>query len=198
LNYSLLCVTLCVHVISKKQNKMKKYIFLFLMAAACGIVACNPKSESNMATTSGGGSIVALPYVASYTTDFNNNVSDSDLLTVLNSYKYWEQGDMKALRTTMGDSMSAVMSDGTVLKGLADSVLGVWSKYRDSLSSVKINMVVWLKNHSIKDSIDWVNVWYIETDTFKNGKVDSAEYEDDNAIRNGKITYLSSHKRPIK
>lgn len=174
---------------------MKKYILSTFIIACC-MVACNQKEESKAITTAT--STVALPYTASYTTDFNNNVSDSDLLTVLNSYKYWEQGDMKALRTTMGDSMVADMSDGTVLKGLADSVLSVWSKYRDSLSSVKINVQVWLKNHSIKDSTNWVNVWYIETDTFKNGKIDSAQYEDDNVIKNGKIAYLSSHKRPIK
>jgi len=176
---------------------MKKHVFLILVTATCWMVACNPKSESKMNTASGGASTVGLPYAASYTTEFNNNISDSDLLTVLNSYKYWEQGDMKALRTTMGDSMRAEMSDGTVLKGSADTVLGVWSKYRDSISSVKINMEVWLKNHSLKDSANWVNVWYIETDTYKNGRVDSAEYEDDNAVKNGKITYLSTHKKTI-
>src|ERR1019366_2266328 len=135
---------------------MKKYILLFI--TLCGwIVACNPKSDTSATTaTTAAASTVTLPYTATYSTDFNNNVSDSDLLTVLNSYKYWEQGDMKALRTTMGDSMYAYMSDGYQFKGLADSIMPIWSKYRDSLSSVKITMEVWLKNHSVKDSADWV------------------------------------------
>ena len=177
---------------------MKKYILPFIVTCCC-IVACNPKDETKeTAATTTTGSSVALPYTAGYSTDFNNNVSDSDLLTVLNSYKYWEEGDMKALRTTMGDSMSVNMSDGYHFSGLADSVMGVWSKYRDSLSSVKIDMGVWLKNHSVKDSSNFINVWYKEIDTFKSGKVDSANYEDDNLIKNGKIIWLSSHKQKLK
>lgn len=174
---------------------MKKYILL-LIATCCCIVACNPKDETKATTATV--STVALPYVASYSTDFNNNVSDSELLTALNSYKYWEQGDMKALRTTMGDSMYADMADGFKFKGLADSLMPVWSKYRDSLSSVKITMDVWLKNHSVKDSMNYINVWYKEIDTFKNGKVDSAYYEDDNGMKNGKIIWYSQHKQVLK
>jgi hypothetical protein len=177
---------------------MKKYILLFVTTCGC-VIACNPKSDTSTTTTSAASaSTVTLPYKASYGTEFTNNVSDSDLLTVLNSYKDWEQGDMKALRTTMGDSMYADMSDGYHFKGLADSVMGIWGKYRDSLSSVKIDMGVWLKNHSVKDSADYINVWYKEIDTFKSGKVDSANFEDDNGMKNGKIIWLSSHKQKLK
>lgn len=90
------------------------------------------------------------------------------------------------------------MSDGYHLSGLTDSVMSIWGKYRDSLSSVKISMEVWLKNHSLKDSSNFINVWYKEVDTFKSGRVDSANYEDDNLIKNGKIIWLSSHKQKIK
>jgi hypothetical protein len=173
---------------------MKKYIFLLMTTCGC-MVACNPKSDTSTTAAATTASTVTLPYTAAYTTEFNNDVSDSDLLTVLNSYKYWEQGDMKALRTTMGDSMYADMSDGFHFAGLADSVMGVWGKYRDSLSSVKITVGVWLKNHAIKDSSNFVNVWYTEVDKFKDGKVDSADYEDDNLLKNGKIIWLSSHKQ---
>ena len=177
---------------------MKKYILLFITTCGC-FVACNPKSDSNTTTAPATtASTISLPYTAMYTTEFNNNVSDSDLLTVLNSYKYWEQGDMKALRTTMGDSMYADMADGYHFKGLADSIMRVWGKYRDSLSSVKITMDVWLKNHSVKDSANYINVWYKEIDTFKNGKVDSANYEDDNGMKDGKIIWLNSHKQKLK
>lgn len=174
---------------------MKKYILLLFITCCC-IVACNTKDETK--ATAATASTVTLPFVASYSTDFNNNVSDSELLTALNSYKYWEQGDMKALRTTLGDSMSAYMADGFKFKGLADSLMPVWGKYRDSLSSVKITMDVWLKNHSVKDSMNYINVWYKEIDTFKNGKVDSAYYEDDNGMKNGKIVWFSNHKQVLK
>ena len=73
-----------------------------------------------------------------------------------------------------------------------------WKTMRDSLSSVKITMDVWLKNHSLKDGYDYINVWYKEIDTYKSGKVDSANYEDDNGIKNGKIIWFSSHKQRLK
>jgi hypothetical protein len=177
---------------------MKKYIFLLLMAAICGIVACNPKSESNMATASGGGSTIALPYVANYSTDFNNNVSDSDLLTTLNSYKAWENGDMKALRATLADTTAAYLADGFKFSGSADSLIKFFGETRDSLSSVNIKMDVWLKNHSVKDSINYINVWYKEIDTYKNGKIDSTYYEDDNGMKGGKIIWYSQHKQVLK
>ncbi len=81
--------------------------------------------------------------------------------------------------------------------GLTDSLMNDWTKTRDSLSSVVIRMDVWLKNHSVKDSADYINVWYKEIDTYKSGKVDSANYEDDNAIKDGKIIWYSSHKQKL-
>jgi len=183
-------------IVTKTNNiKMKKYILIFLTSAYC-IVSCAPKDETKTDAVKTSSSI-KLPYEARYGTEFTNNVSDSDLLVVLNSYKYWETSDYAALRTTMGDSMYANMSDGLKFQGLTDSLMGIWKKYGDSLSSIKIDMGVWLKNHSVKDSIDYINVWYKETDTFKSGRVDSGNFEDDNAVKNGKIIWLSSHKQKL-
>lgn len=157
------------------------------------VVGCQTKEGSQSSSGK-----IQLPYTASYTTEFNNNVSDSDLLTVLNSYKAWETGDLTALRATMGDSMYVDAADGFKFAGLTDSLMKNWQISRDSLSSVKITMDVWLKNHSLKDSGDFVNVWYKEIDTYKTGKVDSANYEDDNGLKNGKIIWYSSHKQRLK
>lgn len=171
---------------------MKKYILSILVLTVL-IVACNNKEETK--TTA---STIKLPYEAGYATDFTNNVSDSDLLLTLNSYKYWETGDLKALRTTMGDSVSVNDASGFKFHGLSDSLMKTWTVSRDSFSSVVIKMDVWLKNHAVKDSSDFINVWYKEIDTYKTGKVDSAYYEDDNGLKNGKIVWFSSHKQHLK
>jgi hypothetical protein len=172
---------------------MKKIIFaLFTLSVA--FIACNSKDTKTSSTASS----IKLPYEANYTTDFTNDVSDSDLLTVLNSYKYWEAGDLKGLRSTLGDSMYVNGNDGFEFKGLSDTLMKTWQTFRDSLSSVKISMDVWLKNHSVKDSADYVNVWYKEIDTYKIGKVDSANYEDVNRVKNGKLYWFSQYKQKIK
>lgn len=170
---------------------MKKIFIGFIALSA--IVSCNNKEEAK--TTSA--STIDLPFKAGYTTEFNNNVSDSNLLLALNTYKYWAAGDMNGLRSTMGDSMSVNGGDGFTFSGRTDSLMPKWKTARDSMSSVVITMDVWLKNHALKDSMDYINVWYKEIDTYKNGKVDSANYEDDNAIKNGKIVWYSSHKQPL-
>ena len=174
---------------------MKKIIFgVFTLIAF--LIACTAKKEE--AKTSSTASSVKLPYEAMYTTDFTNNVSDSDLLMVMNSYKYWETGDLAALRTTMGDSMSVDGSDGFKFNGLTDSLMKPWQTSRDSMSSIVIKMDVWLKNHSVKDSMDYINVWYKEIDTYKTGRVDSANYSDVNGLKNGKVVWFSSFKQKLK
>ena len=172
-------------------------IFVFI-AFVFVFISCQNKEDKddNKMTTSS--SNIQLPYTAGYDNNFNNNVSDSDLLLVLNSYKYWESGDMNALRSTMGDSVAVDAADGFKFAGLTDSLMPTWKKMRDSLSSVKITVDVWLKNHSIKHNTNFINVWYKEIDTYKTGKVDSASYEDDNMVKNGKIIWYSSHKQHLK
>jgi hypothetical protein len=172
---------------------MKKYILIFLLAAYA--VSCNTK-DNNKATTSS--STIKLPYEATYATNFTNDVPDSTLLLALNSYKYWENNDMKGLRSTMGDSIYVNAADGFKFKGMADSMIKIWTGIRDSMVSVKITMDVWLKNHSVKDSTYYINAWYKEFDTYKRGRVDSAYYEDDNGFKNGKIIWYSSHKQILK
>ena len=98
----------------------------------------------------------------------------------------------------MGDSMSVNGADGFKFHGLSDSLMKTWTVSRDSLISVVIKMDVWLKSHAVKDSMDYINVWYKEIDTYKTGKVDAANYEDDNGLKNGKIVWFSSHKQHLK
>lgn len=180
-----------------------KQVFIVLFSLALFLSACDTKKEEakkeeTKAAESTGTSSLNLPYKADYTTEFTNNVSDADLLTVLNSYKYWENGDMASLRATMGDSMRVNGADGFKFNGITDSLMKVWTLHRDSIRSVVITMDVWLKNHAVVDSMDYINVWYKEIDTYKSGKVDSAYYSDINALRNGKIVWYASYRQNLK
>lgn len=180
------------HFFITKTSNMKKIFFcLFILPVV--FTACTGKTEATTASSS-----IKLPYEVVYTTDFNDNISDSDLLLVLNSYKAWEGNDMNALRATMGDSMRVDESDGFTFNGLSDSLMNRWTPARDSLSSVSITMDVWRKNHSVKDSADYITVWYKEIDTHKSGVIDSANYADVNQVKNGKIVWYSQFKQKMK
>jgi ketosteroid isomerase-like protein len=174
---------------------MKK-IALFMLAGIV-LAACTPSEKPAETPAEAKSSTVEFPYAATYSSNWTLNVSDQDLLMVLNSYKHWETGDMTALRATLADSIAFESWDGTTFNGLADALVGEWSASRDSLSSVKISMNAWLSSHSTDTNADFVSVWYTEEATSKDGTVSSANHHDVNMVVNGKIAWYSQYKRPI-
>lgn len=66
-----------------------KRIVLLLPLALCAFACTNPQQEVAEEPTQEMSTVV-FPYTASYTSNFSSDVSDTDLLAVLNSYKAWE------------------------------------------------------------------------------------------------------------
>jgi ketosteroid isomerase-like protein len=160
------------------------------------ILSCTTHEKNDIAETQ---SSIQLPFVAVYSSQFNQNVSDQDLLTVLNNYKAWENGDMEALRFTMADSITFHAANGNIFNGLATDLVNEWKVVRlDTLSSVAITMDAWQKSHSIDKNEDFVNVWYTIKTVTRSGRINSANYQDFNKVRDGKIVYISRHKQMIK
>lgn len=175
---------------------MKK--LLSLAAFAILLAACTPAEKAEETAKDTTTPSVQMPYTADYSSDVSQEVSDQDVLAVLNSYKAWENGDMKALRATLSDTVSFNAWDGFKYEGLADGLLKRWASSRDSISSVKIKMHVWAKNHFVDKKSDVVTVWYTEIDTYKNGKIDSAYWADVNIVQNGKIRRYLQYRQAAK
>ncbi len=181
---------------------MKRILFFALIVIV--YIACNssPTSSADTAAdTTKSDKAAAAPVTMPYTPDYvtlTDDVSDADLLTVLNSYKHWENGDMSGLRSTLADSVTFQSWNAWAFNGTGDSLLTYWKTSRDSLTSVKITMTAWRKQHSVEKNEDWISVWYTEVDKYKIGKVDSASFQDDNLVVNGKIRVYSQHKQFLK
>ena len=178
---------------------MKKSFFFFLCAMF--LLSCNNdkvESTTSSSADSTAKSSVDLPYKASYTSNFTTDVSDADLKMVLMTYKDWENGNITGLGSAMGDTVTVDMSSGDHLKKTNADLMKMWSTYRDSLSSVKIDMQAWQKMYAPDKKDGYVVTWYDETDTYKNGKVDSASYHDINQVKDGKIIWYAQYKRPKK
>ena len=179
---------------------MKKLLFILLISIL--YVSCS-SNQSSTATTNDSTAASAkeapltMPYMASYSSDISVG-KQSDALTVLNSYKAWETGDMAAFANAFSDSVNFNFSDGSKFTGTKDSMVKMASKYRDSIASIKIDMDVWLPVHSNDKNEDAVLIWYKEIDTYKNGKVDSLYYSDINGIKNGKINFVQSQVMKYK
>lgn len=178
---------------------MKRILLLFGIAGF--IASCN---NDNKTEATGTGSDTAnktpvdLPYKASYSSNFTTDVSDADLKMILTTYKDWADGNMTNLESSMGDSVEVDFNTGDHFKGTKADLLKIWKTFRDSLSSVDIDMQGWQKMYEPTKKEAYVVTWYKETDTYKMGKIDSAYYHDINKVKDGKITWYSQYKRPAK
>lgn len=178
---------------------MKK--ILLCLGALSVLLSCNSpreKTSETETTTKAAEPAADLPYKASYASNFTTDVSDADLKMVLKSYKDWESANLSGLEAVLGDSIDYDASDGSSHHLKKADLLKMWTTYRDSLSSVTIDMYAWQKMYAPDKKEGHVVTWYKEIDTYKNGKVDSATYHDINRVKDGKIVWYSSMKRGFK
>lgn len=174
-------------------------IFLCFCSAAFLLSCNNEKTEPATSTTPAPEkSTVELPYTASYSSNFTTDVSDADLKMVLTTYKDWADANMSGLEKTLADSVEVEFSSGGHFEGTKADLMKLWTTYRDSLSSVTIDMQGWHKMYAADKKEGYIVTWYKEIDTYKNGKADSAMYHDINQVKDGKITWYSQYKRPLK
>lgn len=168
--------------------------FLFSCESKTDKPAANTEVKTD--TTAAYKTTVDMPYTAEYPGPWTQNISDEDLKTVLTTYKDWESGNMTNLAASFGDTLDVMMNSGDHFHKAKADIMKMWGTYRDSLSSVRINMITWNKMADKKDG--YVVTWYMEYDTYKGGKVDSADYQDVNMIKNGKIMMYEQFKRKLK
>jgi len=176
-----------------KPITMKKVLYLFAVAAL--FASC--KNETKTADSSAKKDPVDLAYKPTYSSDFSLSDSTKYLQETLQSYKDWEDNKLSNAPAYFGDTVAMDFSSGTKYNLRRDSLVKVFQKYRDSLSSSKIEMAGWVNLHANDKKEDWVCVWYKQTDTYKTGKVDSAFYQDNNLIVKGKIVYVMSQRRAL-
>jgi len=160
------------------------------------ITACQNSGKSTVVSSSTDS--VTMPYTAYYSSSFAISDNQKNAQSVLQSYKDWEDNKLNNGTAYFADTVTMIFSDGSSFKLSRDSMIHVFQKFRDSLSSSKIEVAAVTNLHSIDKNADWVGVWYKQTDTYKSGKVDSAFYQDDNNLMNGKIVYISSKKQGLK
>jgi hypothetical protein len=172
---------------------MKKILSVCLMTIIA--VACN-NADKPAATASSDST--TYPYKASYSSTVSLSTNSKNAQAVLQSYKDWEDNKLSNGTAYFADTVTMIFSDGTTYHLGRDSMLHMFQKDRDSLTSTVIDMQVWTNLRLDDKKEDWVGCWYKQTDTHKNGKIDSAFYQDDNRIKDGKIDLVISKKRAIK
>ena len=174
---------------------MKKILYLFVPVAigAALLTSCKSNTQGTAAKTDS----VPLIYKASYSSSFTISDSTKDLTNVLQSYKDWENNKLANAPAYFADTVAMDFSGGQKIKLRRDSMVHVFQKYRDSLSSSTIKMVSIINVHSTDKNENWVLTWYKQVDTYKTGKIDSAFYNDANLVVKGKIEYVTSFRQKL-
>lgn len=171
------------------------YLLGLVIIGAALLASCKSGTQTANATSTDS---VSMPYKASYSSSFTISNNAKYAQEVLQSYKDWEDNKLNNAPAYFADTVAMDFSDGTKFKLRRDSAVHFFQKFRDSLSSSKIDMISVVNLHSTDKNEDWVAVWYKQTDTYKKGKVDSAFYNDVNHIKNGKIDYITSLRQVMK
>src|SRR5271154_2245490 len=172
---------------------MKK-IFLCLISGAF-LFSCNTSADKTAtAKDSTSQTMVAMPFTASYSSSFTSDVPDSALASVLTSYKDFSDGNVAKSMDAFGDTIEWYNWNGAHYKLPKADMMKMWAGFRDSLSSLKYNMRAWNKMYATDRKSSFILTWYFETDTYKNGKIDSVAYHDINGLKDGKIILLETFK----
>jgi len=167
---------------------------LYLFAVVALFASCKNGAKTAAPATD----TVTLPYKAGYSSSFTISDSTSNVKAVLQSLKDWEDDKLTNAPAYFADTVTESFWNGNTLKLKRDSLVKMGQKYRDSLSSSKIEVTAFVGLHSTDKNSDWVLVWYKETDTYKSGKIDSANYEDDNQLVKGKIVWINDKRQALK
>ncbi|HTD39085.1 MAG TPA: hypothetical protein VK671_00595 [Mucilaginibacter sp.] len=176
---------------------MKKALYLFVPITIGIALLASCKSETKPADTATKTDSVVMPLKASYSSSFTISDNAKNEQLVLQSYKDWEDNNLKNAPAYLADTVTMDFSSGRHLMATRDGIVKDWQNFRDSLTSVKLDILAVINLHSTDKNSDWVSVWYKETDTYKTGKVDSAFYQDDNRMVKGKMAYISSKRRTL-
>ena len=179
---------------------MKKVLYLFAgiaLFASCKGGTSTDGTASKTDSSAAKNDSLPMAYKASYSSSFTISDNAKNEQMVLQSYKDWENNTLKNGSAYLADTVTMDFASGKHLTAPRDGIIKEWQKTRDSLSSIKLNVIAVTNLHSTDKKADWVGVWYVETDTYKNGKIDSAFYQDDNNVKDGKMIYISSKRRPL-
>jgi|SRR5579863_2218392 len=177
---------------------MKKNL---LFASLFILLSCNSNQPAQTEPAKPAADSVAMqdinsPYAIGYSAKFvmGNPKYAENVLTL---WKDYDNGTLSAHKDLFADSIQAVLGTGSVMHGSRDSVIASIQKYRSSLSGAvdRVDAVMAVK--STDKNEDWVLVWGTETDTHKNGKIDSVNLQETWRVnKDGKADMILQYMRP--
>ena len=117
--------------------------------------------------------------------------------SVLAIWKAYDNGDLSVTKDMFADTLESYWGDGSVTRASRDSMLALVQTYRNSFKAAvdRVHAVIAVK--STDKNEHWALIWGTETDTYKDGKVDSTELQETWRFnKDGKADLVYQYKRP--
>jgi hypothetical protein len=173
---------------------MRKILFILAMAAL--MVACNNEAKTGAAKdTTQVKTAASLPYTPSYSSSFKMGNSEYSAMILQGSWKDWENNTMDNMKSWIADTILALHSDNTMVKG-ADSLIARWKRGRAKYSSVIDTIEAVMPVYSTDKDENWVLVWAREINTKTDGTKDTAAVMETWRInKDGKADFLLQYDR---
>lgn len=173
-----------------------------LFACLFILVSCNSNQPAQTEPAKpASDSVVAVqeinsPYAIGYSSKFvmGNPKYAENILTL---WKDYDNGTLSAHKDLLADSMVAYLGNGSMMHASRDSVVAGIQRHRNTMTTAvdRVDAVMAVK--STDKNEDWVLIWGLETDTYKNGKVDSVNLQETWRInKDGKADLLFQFTRP--
>lgn len=116
--------------------------------------------------------------------------------SLLAIWKSYDNGDLSVTKDMFADTIEAAMGDGSMMRGSRDSIIATVQTFRNSFKSAvdRVDAVMAVK--STDKNEHWVLIWGTETDTYKNGKVDSTHLQETWRFnQDGKANFVLQYRR---
>jgi hypothetical protein len=176
-----------------KKNLLIAYLFV--------LVSCNSNQPASTEPAKPASDSMAVqninsPYEVQYSSKFvmgNPKYAEN----VLTMWKDFDNGNLSAHKDFFADTVTALLSSGARMHSSRDSVIASIQKYRNSLAAAVDRVDAVTAVRSTDKNEDWVLIWGMETDTYKNGKIDSVNLQETWRInKDGKADLLLQYARP--
>ncbi len=173
---------------------MRKLFFIPLLGLF--IISCNDKTDNTSATSTDSTKTVSTtsrdivyPYTSVEPYKDWQPGDQQHVVTVMNSLKGFETGDMDATMAGFADNVD-IRLDYFHAKLSKDSLRKFFTNERANYTNMTIKMSDWESVISKDKKSEYVTLWYRQIWTDKKGKTDSLAIIDDAKIVNGKIVEL--------
>ena len=179
---------------------MKKLLTLAALAIFAGCNSNPPATTTDSASVKPDSAAmvktIQSPYPISYSSKFvmDDPKNAESLLAI---WKAYDNGNISATKDLFADTIDAQLGDGSIMHLSRDSTITAVQAVRNSFKTAVDQVQAIMAVKSTDKNEHWVLIWGTETDTYKNGKVDSTNLQETWRFNQaGKADLVFQYRRP--